>query len=260
MTTMIFRSELRRWTRLILLGLAVSATATSHATIVIYQSQGTNSTAQVYGLFTNNVPSNSATDAGTYGTFTTVLGSVFSSALLTNANNGPLQNGADVLNESVVGDNNPNQNQIRFRMDLGTDQRIAQINSYSRYDQGQSSGGGARTHQRFTLYVAPDGVANPNDPTTAGWVNLGSVDTEANGWFGGTEGVSFQDTSGVIGMYRYVLWDTQGGWSGNYNLGTFYGEFDVVTIPEPSALALLVGGGLLLRRVASRHERRKSVP
>lgn len=117
----------------------------------------------------------------------------------------------------------------RFRLDLGNVMEIAQVNTYSWHSN-------TRGPQVYLLY-ATDG-ANPRfnadpkgyvDPTIAGWKLLAIVDTRQKyGLMGGQYGVSVTDSSGTLGMYRYLLFDavateTDDDW-GN----TFYSEIDVV--------------------------------
>jgi hypothetical protein len=117
----------------------------------------------------------------------------------------------------------------RFRMDLGSVIEIAQINTYSWHPN-------TRGPQVYLLY-ASDGAdprfnAEPKgntDPTKAGWKLLATVDTRPKqGQGGGQYGVSITDSTGVLGKYRYLLFDCvatemEDDW-GN----TFYSEIDVV--------------------------------
>jgi hypothetical protein len=117
----------------------------------------------------------------------------------------------------------------RLRMDLGGVIEIAQINTYSWHPN-------TRGPQVYLLY-ASDGAdprfnAEPKgntDPTKAGWKLLATVDTRPKqGQGGGQYGVSITDSTGVLGKYRYLLFDCvatemEDDW-GN----TFYSEVDVV--------------------------------
>jgi hypothetical protein len=117
----------------------------------------------------------------------------------------------------------------RFRMDLGSIIEIAQINTYSWHPD-------TRGPQVYLLYGSDgaDPKFNPEpkgntDPTTAGWKLLATVDTRPKqGPGGGQYGVSITDSTGILGKYRYLLFDcvateTDDDW-GN----TFYSEVDVV--------------------------------
>jgi hypothetical protein len=117
----------------------------------------------------------------------------------------------------------------RILMDLGSSIQIAQVNTYSWHVE-------ARAPQVYNLY-ASDGSSpgfdarpgNKTDPATAGWKLIATVDTRPKqGEPGGQYGVSITDGSGVLGKYRYLLFDcveteTDDPW-GN----TFYSEIDVV--------------------------------
>jgi len=116
----------------------------------------------------------------------------------------------------------------RFRIDLGTAIPIAQINSYSWHP-------GSRAPQLYKVYGSdgtdPNFNAAPNskiDPATAGWKLITFVDTRPKeGESGGQYGVSIRDTSGILGRYRYLLFDvfeTEGDddWS-----NTFFSEIDI---------------------------------
>ncbi len=117
----------------------------------------------------------------------------------------------------------------RFRMDLGSVIEIAQINTYSWHPD-------TRGPQVYLLYASDgaDPKFNPEpkgntDPTASGWKLLATVDTRPKqGQGGGQYGVSITDSSGVLGKYRYLLFDCvatemEDDW-GN----TFYSEVDVV--------------------------------
>jgi hypothetical protein len=129
-----------------------------------------------------------------------------------------------------------NTNAGRVRMDLGAVKPITQVNTYS-------WNSGARAPQVYVLYGS-DGtganfVAAPShgvDPASAGWTKIAAVDTRPPGFLkkdggGGQHGVSItagdDDAGGLVGRYRYLLWDisstTPDAWA-----STCYAEFDVV--------------------------------
>lgn len=117
----------------------------------------------------------------------------------------------------------------RFRMDLGSVIEIAQVNTYSWHPN-------TRGPQVYLLY-ASDGAdpkfnAEPKgntDPTTAGWKLLATVDTRPKqGVGGGQYGVSITDSSGVLGKYRYLLFDCVATELDDDWGNTFYSEVDVV--------------------------------
>lgn len=117
----------------------------------------------------------------------------------------------------------------RFRLDLGKVLEIAQVNSYSWHPN-------TRGPQVYLLY-ASDG-ANPKfnpepkgyvDPTTAGWKLLTIVDTrEKYGRVGGQYGVSVRAANGILGKYRYLLFDTVATETDDDWGNTFYSEIDVI--------------------------------
>jgi hypothetical protein len=117
----------------------------------------------------------------------------------------------------------------RILMDLGAAIEIAQVNTYSWHVD-------SRAPQVYNLYASdgssPDFNLRPGDkidPAAAGWRLIATVDTRPKyGSFGGQYGVSITDGAGVLGKYRYVLFDcveteTDDPW-GN----TFYSEIDVI--------------------------------
>ena len=117
----------------------------------------------------------------------------------------------------------------RFRIDLGSIMPISQINSYSWHPN-------SRAAQLYKVYGSdgsdPAFNAAPEskiDPVTAGWKLIAFVDTRpSEGETGGQYGVSIRDRAGILGRYRYLLFDcfeTEGDddWS-----NTFYSEIDVI--------------------------------
>jgi hypothetical protein len=123
----------------------------------------------------------------------------------------------------------------RFRMDLGKAIDIAQINSYSWHSN-------SRGPQLYKLYAADGSESklelDPRrgiDPATRGWKFIALVSTlPQRGEDGGQYGVSVSDSSGILGKYRYLLFDCYvtelyDNW-GN----TFYSEIDVIeTLRKP---------------------------
>lgn len=118
----------------------------------------------------------------------------------------------------------------RFRMDLGSVMEISQVNTYSWHAN-------ARGPQVYLLYAGDE--ANPRfntdpkayvDPTTAGWKLLAIVDTRQKyGTMGGQYGVSVTDSTGTLGKYQYLLFDTVAAETDDDWGNTFYSEIDVVT-------------------------------
>ncbi len=117
----------------------------------------------------------------------------------------------------------------RFRLDLGMLVGIAQVNSYSWHPN-------SRGPQVYLLYASdgadPKFIAEPKgyvDPTTAGWTLLTIVDTRQKyGSMGGQYGVSVTAANGILGKYRYLLFDTVATETEDDWGNTFYSEIDVI--------------------------------
>jgi hypothetical protein len=119
---------------------------------------------------------------------------------------------------------------------LGTPIRIKEVNTYSWH-------AGNRGAQVYTLY-ASDGAAAEfqrevkaeTDPRKCGWKLLATVDTRPKqGDFDGQYGVSVSDSGGVIGKYRYLLFDIASTESNDPFGNTFYSEIDVIDAAAPAA-------------------------
>lgn len=121
----------------------------------------------------------------------------------------------------------------RFRMDLGKPIDIEQINSYSWHPS-------SRGPQLYKLYAAegsePQLDLNPKrgvDPATRGWKFIATVSTlPQQGSDGGQYGVSVRDASGILGKYRYLLFDCYVTELYDNNGNTFYSEIDVIERPR----------------------------
>jgi hypothetical protein len=117
----------------------------------------------------------------------------------------------------------------RFRMDLGKLVEIAQVNTYSWHPN-------SRGPQVYLIYASDgaDPKFNPEpkgyvDPTTAGWKLLTIVDTRQQyGQAGGQYAVSVTATNGILGKYRYLLFDTVASETDDDWGNTFYSEIDVI--------------------------------
>lgn len=117
----------------------------------------------------------------------------------------------------------------RFRIDFNAVVPVAQIDTYSWHSD-------SRAAQLYKVYGS-DGTAphfnaapgNKTDPASCGWTLIAFVDTRPHDEnTGGQYGVAIRDTSGVLGRYRYLLFDCfeteDHDWS-----NTFYSEVDVRT-------------------------------
>lgn len=147
-------------------------------------------------------------------------------------------------------------NNGRVLFDLSSPRSITQINTYSWHS-------GARAPQTFSIYGAlgneggfdsTPAVAD-GSPTSLGYSLIADIDTFHLG-NGGQHGSSVADSlGGSIGTYRYLLFDIvppDPFAPEPAGTNTFYGEMDVIAVPEPGGAALVVVGilGALLRRKA----------
>lgn len=125
----------------------------------------------------------------------------------------------------------------RLLVDLGSAIDIKQVNTYSWHPA-------ERGPQVYGLYAADGSAAGFNaqpkkgtDPQTCGWKLIAQVDTRPQqGEAGGQYGVSVSDSAGVLGKYRYLLFDVCRTDSGSPFGQTFFSEIDVVdptTVPVP---------------------------
>jgi hypothetical protein len=150
--------------------------------------------------------------------------------------------GLKALTDGVLPENNddPSSNFFfgagsdggRFLLDLGASIEIIQVNTYSWHTN-------TRGPQVYNLF-ASDGTDprfNPapdshTDPATCGWKLIATVDTHPkHGESGGQYGVSITDASGLVGEFRYLLFDSipteyDDAW-GN----TFFSEVNVIGKP-----------------------------
>jgi hypothetical protein len=117
----------------------------------------------------------------------------------------------------------------RLLVDLTNAIEIKQINTYSWH-------AGTRGPQVYKLYAsdgaAADFKAEPKkdtDPEKAGWKLIAKIDTRPKeGDSGGQYGVSVSDTGGVIGKYRYLLFDISRTEGDDPFGNTFFSEIDVI--------------------------------
>jgi len=126
-------------------------------------------------------------------------------------------------------------------IDLGSVVDVAEFNSYSWTNQ-------SRQDQGYTLHYSAAGSAPSTSGVLAddGWISLGSVATTF--WpdtaSGHQIGVSFtDDAGGKLASARFLLMSLVG----DYTNG-FFGEVDVVLVPEPATMGLLALGGIAMLR------------
>jgi hypothetical protein len=119
-------------------------------------------------------------------------------------------------------------------LDLGSAVAISKINTYSWHQHGLFAGNRIRAVQKFTLYgFAGDEPPAVDGPLTeTGWVPIARVNSDD--FFGvvklldrpAQQACSISAAQGIIGRYRYLLWEVQPSFFNGLN-NTFYGEFDV---------------------------------
>ncbi len=177
----------------------------------------------------NPIPNPSATDLAQSATFS-VTGSLPhpASGTVSVLNNGVLQPGNDDPGNSYFSDaaaatmTAPAQNgDYTLTIDLGLRAFISSINTYSRHN-----GDGTRAPQDYSLLGSLDGVH---------FTPITSVSNTFAG--GGAYGNSITDTTGTIGLYRYLEFQIV---PPNGSSGSFYSEIDVngKFVPEPSSFVL----------------------
>jgi len=184
-----------------------------------------------------NVPSPATDDAATKAQFTIVSGEAdANSATVASLNDGKLPTAEDQpdANFFFAADSEGG----RLEVDLGGVIAIKQVNSYSWHPN-------TRGPQLYNLY-ASDGAAtgfnasptNGVDPQKVGWKLVAKVDTRPKeGDAGGQYGVSISDSDGVVGKYRYLLFDCTRTEADDGYGNTFYSEIDVVGADDQKAAA-----------------------
>lgn len=175
-----------------------------------------------------NIPAPSKTDAATAAKFSLVTGEQDGNgAGLEKLHDGLLPGGEDVPDDNFFF--NQGGDGGRIAVDLTKAVDVQQINTYSWHPN-------TRGPQVYKLY-ASDGTgdgfkARPDgstDPVKAGWKLLASVDTRPKeGEPGGQYGVSITSASGLVGHYRYLLFDCMPTEKDDDFGNTFYSEIDVV--------------------------------
>ncbi|HEX5218056.1 MAG TPA: family 16 glycoside hydrolase [Verrucomicrobiae bacterium] len=117
----------------------------------------------------------------------------------------------------------------RLLFDLERIVEVKQVNTYSRHPD-------ARGPQVYKLF-ASDGTAagfverpqKDTDLVASGWKPIATVDTRPkSGAGGGQHGVSISDSDGILGKYRYLLFDISRTEARDVFGNTFYSEIDVI--------------------------------
>lgn len=223
--------------------------AISHAEIRVVADHHANDFASP-GFQFANVPLPSQNDAATKATFTLVDGR-------RDRNGGEL----DVLHDGKVPmeEDQPGANFFfsagadggRILVDLGGVIEVKQVNTYSWHP-------GTRGPQVYVLYAAEGSVEGFNaqpkkdvDPVTCGWTLIARVDARPQqGDAGGQYGVGISDSAGLLGKFRYLLFDISRTEAEDPFGNTFFSEIDVVdpTTP-PTPVAPLPANGESRREV-----------
>ncbi len=207
-----------------LLSLCYSITASAQVTVTIDHNAGAEATS---AFKFKRVPSPVKDDAASRAKVQLVIGEIDpAGAKLDALIDGILPTQEDQPRANFFFDSNSFGG--RFQMDLGNVIDIAEVNTYSWHPN-------SRGPQVYILYGSdgasssfdplPDGT---RDPTTRGWKVIAFVDTRSSGLDGGQYGVSVTDRSGLLGKYRYLLFDTAATETDDPWGNTFYSEIDVI--------------------------------
>jgi hypothetical protein len=176
-----------------------------------------------------NVPSPNSHNAATAAKFSIVAGVIDpASGGIAKLNDGKLPSEEDQPDENFFfNEGTPGG---RVVADLGSVISIKQINTYSWHPS-------TRGPQIYKLY-ASDGAdkdfnaapTNGVNPESCGWKHIVSVSTKSKGEGedGGQYGASISDTDGVIGKYRYLLFDMIATEHDDDFGNTFYSEINVI--------------------------------
>lgn len=133
----------------------------------------------------------------------------------------------------------------RLRLDLGSVIAVQRVSTYSWHPN-------TRAPQVYRLY-ASDGSASGfraapgrgTDPVSVGWKLVASVDTRSQeGDWGGQHGVAITDpVAGVLGRFRYLLFDVSQTQTRNAFGNTFFSEIDVIDAEGPTLEPATTGEG-----------------
>jgi hypothetical protein len=176
-----------------------------------------------------NIPALSATNAATTAKFSIVDGEVDpASGGLSRLNDGKLPDEEDQPDDNFFF--NAGTPGGRLQADLGSVISIKQINTYSWHPN-------TRGPQVYKLYGSDGASADFNsaptnglNPEKCGWKWIATVSTKTKGESedGGQYGVSISDPDGIIGKYRYLLFDMASTEHDDDFGNTFYGEISVI--------------------------------
>lgn len=216
--------------------LVLSLNALIHADIKVTTGHSAENSGFTFPMV--SAPSNN--DAATKATFEIISGE-------RDANGGELA----VLHDGRVAasDDQPTRNCFfqaataggRIRIDLGSVISVKEVSSYSWHSS-------SRAPQVYRLYAA-NGMAsdfNPKpkagvDPAQSGWTLVANADTRLteDNSEGGQHGITISGTVGVIGQFRYLLFDIENTEDRDPFGNTFYSEIDVVDANGPAPASIV---------------------
>lgn len=204
--------------------LRVTMTASSAVRVTIDHNVGDSAT----GDFKfKHVPSPAKTDAATSAKLKIIVGEAAPNSNLKALTDGVLPEEEDQPHANFFFHDGSDGG--RFVMDLGRTIEIAEVNSYSWHPD-------TRAPQVYNLFASDGSAANFNpepdgntDPATCGWKLIATVDTRPKqGDSGGQYGVGISDSSGSLGKFRYLLFDSIPSEDDDPWGNTFFSEIDVV--------------------------------
>lgn len=203
-------------------------------------------------------------DLAESGTFTASHNFVVGGAM--DLNTGNASQAAIFSNENPSGSNIVKT----FFLDLGSIEEVGQILSFA-HNRSPSDINTSRANQVFTLYGATGNETGFDAGDLGTYANIVSISTKDGstihndlGGMGtgltdndyGYTGIRIRDASGKLGDFRYLAFATSpvAGEAGSVtdDLYTGFYEIDVVVIPEPGTLALVLLSGISLLLVYRR--------
>ena len=124
----------------------------------------------------------------------------------------------------------------RILVDLNHVAEIKQVNTFSWHPASR----GPQVYQLYASDGAADGFkarpAKTDDLEKSGWKRVASVDTRAKG--GGQHGVSISNSEGLLGKYRFLIFDISRTEADDAFGNTFYSELDVIEANAPAESAV----------------------
>lgn len=126
----------------------------------------------------------------------------------------------------------------RIAADLGKLVAVKEVNTYSWH-------AGPRGPQVYTLYASDGTLPNFNaapkagtDPVQAGWTLVAKVDARPKGEdLAGQYAVSISDSAGLLGKFRYLLFDVARTEDADPFGNTFFSEINVIDTDAPTSAA-----------------------